>query len=280
MAGLPRVFAPWLFEEDCTSSTNGKGNTVGTPIPIVGGKSLDVLIHVLSATSTGIVLPASAAIAGRPDRASGSLTAYAGTGTATDARYPYDISALTTTSQLQLGVLAKLNSGSNPGKVKGLLTGLLYTNGMPIGERDILVPEGLGSTAARRLHGRVPSVGASKIRGGMWGMVPANVLDWQVYVRGILDPEVPGPWVAQGSLTQITSGSPDLCLGDITISGITLTDYVWLEVALGLSVHSGQSGPYGNLKSWLGVEYASGASSPTRARWSSGSIPGPWLRSR
>jgi hypothetical protein len=45
-------------------------------------------------------------------------------------------------------------------------------------------------------------------------------------------------------------------MGDITISGITLTDFCWLDVAIALSVHSGESGPYGNLKSWLGVEYS------------------------
>jgi hypothetical protein len=82
------------------------------------------------------------------------------------------------------------------------------------------------------------------------------VVDWRLYVRGVLDPEAPASWVAQGSgVTQLTTANPNVCTDDVTISGITLTDYAWIDVALGLSLHSGESGPLGMLRASFGASY-------------------------
>ena len=237
-------------------STQVVPTMLGKRFLFVGAKDIDFRLTIYRITSNVQAVAAIADMIARGDLVA-SLNNATGTVASSAAiwHFTYDCTTTTTKFLGQAAVAAQLASGTTAGYVKGRLRGVLRACQNGAGNRMIEIDPNQTNGAPHVYPlGRVPASGADKVRAAIIANAVKDI-EVIVYVRGIVDPEAPGSWVAIGTYTALADGASAICIADASMSGVTPASYHELEIGLAVRLKSGGSAPAGFLKALAGVSY-------------------------
>jgi len=230
---------------------------LGGPVVIAGASGFDLLVTLRTVSGNARVIAAWQPIAARPN-AGGTVTAAAGsyTSTVTSTKNTIDTSGVNDKFLAQLGVLGNLTTGTTPAYVTGVLTARVSRCMKMLGERRIQA-SGSSTNANPDMYllGRVPAANASELRAALVadGM---KDMEYRFFVRGCLDPETPGAWVALNSgYTGFTDGNSAVCHSDTAVSTVIPANWHDLEFAIALRMKSGGTAPSGFLRVLAALSY-------------------------
>jgi hypothetical protein len=178
------------------------------------------------------------------------------TASGTTEHLTYSLTGTTDRMFAQIGALGDLSGGATPGFVRGRVRAYLsQCSAMLRPVRIAASPQSDATNPSMHILGRVGASGATSVRTGLV-IDGAKDIEYRLFGRGVNDPDKPGTWTGLGGgYTSITDGNTATCLGDLALSGLSPSSYHELEIALGLRMKSGGSGPAGFLRVISGVGY-------------------------
>ncbi|MEZ5333596.1 MAG: hypothetical protein R2991_16535 [Thermoanaerobaculia bacterium] len=265
---LPQL--PWSFLMPCpmvvgrfpfalpVTSSEESWQPLSKPLVIVGGESLDFALTISRATGNAKGIPGAAYLTARPDisgtpsEASGSYSGSQGT-----THHAFDLSGTDDEYFAQAGILTKLDGGSTAGFIQGYLSVHLRACAMPIGQRFVEVRGDQTTTPSTDLLGRVPASGAASLRAALV-CNGINDIEYRFFVRGVNDPEEPeSTWTGLGAgYTALPESTPmAICQSDLSVSGVTPSNFHELDFSIRLKLTGGGSTPTGSVKVSAGLSY-------------------------
>jgi hypothetical protein len=211
---------------------------------ITGGGEYSFATTVTRVTGNATVIPAVQMAAAVESAPGAWAVAVSNTSNAVGTVHTaYSLASVTDRYLARTGVMAKLSGGSTPGFIEGFVSVVLSTCATSAGQRRFEVPPGVSATVPVWLPlGRVPASGASKLRATFVLQSVAD-LAYLFWVRGVLDPDAPDAWVSlnDGTYTNFSpvAGNVAICVGDLSLSGVSPANFQFLDVMASLRMKSG-----------------------------------------
>ncbi len=228
---------------------------LGPRVCSVGQDSVSYALHLLQASGDAAAIPGQQLFGqslmgpATPTEATGSYNGTAGS----SSHASYDSSGQTSKFWYQPGVWVKLDGGSTPGFIDGVLAVAIDTNGSLIGERDIEVSpaEDTSHPNLYTIGPMVPRLGATNFRAVISGNEVSDMA-WRFYARLANDPNK--PIAMEGLGTGFTDFSPssglvELNTGNLSVTGLTsFSSYQLLQFILALKMKNSGANPTGFFK--------------------------------